>query len=123
MMWIRRDDTVEVIAGEDRGARGKVLRVDRRGGKIVVEQINRVYKHVRRSQRNPQGGRLSVEMPIAVSNALLVCRSCNAATRTGARFLADGSKERFCKKCGAGNGVIATAKARQTAPAGRKDNA
>ncbi len=112
-MWIRVNDTVEIITGEDRGTRGKVLRVDRNSGKLVVEQINRVYKHVRRSQRNPQGGRLSMEMPIPASNALLVCEACGAAVRIGARLLDDGSKERFCKKCGAGNGQIAPARARR----------
>jgi large subunit ribosomal protein L24 len=110
-MWIRVNDTVEVIAGDDRGTRGKVLRVDRRAGKVVVEHVNRVYKHVRRSQKNPQGGRLSMEMPISLSNVLLVCEKCGAPTRTGARFLQDGSKERFCKKCGAANGHIAPPKA------------
>jgi large subunit ribosomal protein L24 len=111
-MLIRVDDTVQVIAGEDRGSRGKVLRVNRSAGKLVVEGINRVYKHVRRSQRNPQGGRLSMEMPIPMSNVLLVCGKCGAPTRLGARFLADGAKERFCRKCGAGNGQVAPAKAR-----------
>ncbi|HYW80925.1 MAG TPA: 50S ribosomal protein L24 [Thermoguttaceae bacterium] len=110
-MWIRVDDTVEILTGEDRGTRGKVLRVERNAGKAVVEHVNRVYKHVRRSQRNPQGGRLSMEMPIQLSNVALVCESCGAAARVGARYLDDGSKERFCKKCGAGNGQIAPAKA------------
>ena len=110
-MFIHVDDTVEIIAGDDRGARGKVLRVNRSTGKIVVEHVNRVYKHVRRSQKNPQGGRLSMEMPIQLSNALLVCEACDTATRVGARFLDDGSKERYCKKCGAGNGQIAPPKA------------
>jgi large subunit ribosomal protein L24 len=66
-----------------------------------------VYRHVRRNQKNPQGGRLSVEMPIAQSNVALVCQACGAATRVGARLRADGGKERFCKKCGAGIGQIA----------------
>ena len=110
-MWIRSGDTVEVLTGDDRGTRGKVLRVDRRAGKLVVEQVNRVYKHVRRSQRNPQGGRLSMEMPVPMSNVSLVCEKCAAATRVGARFLSDGSKERYCKKCGAGNGQIAPPRA------------
>jgi large subunit ribosomal protein L24 len=111
-MSIRTNDTVEVIAGDDRGTRGKVLRVDHRAGKVVVEHVNRVYKHVRRSQKNPQGGRLSIEMPVQMSNVLLICEKCSAATRTGVRLLDDGSKERFCKKCGAGNGQIAPPKAR-----------
>jgi len=109
-MNIKTDDIVEVIAGDDIGVRGKVLKVDHQAGKIIVEGVNRVYKHVRRSQRNPQGGRLSKEMPIRISNALLVCQKCGRPTRTGSRFLDDGSKERFCKKCGTGLGDIAPAR-------------
>ena len=66
-MHIRVNDTVEISTGDDAGVRARVLRVDRASGKILVEGVNRVYKHVRRSQRNPQGGRLSKEMPIQVS--------------------------------------------------------
>jgi len=106
-MLIRINDMVQVITGENRGDRGKVLRVDHKADKVTVEGVNLVYKHVRHSQRNPQGGRLSMEMPVQVSNVLLVCEHCGAAARLGARFLDDGSKERYCKKCGAGNGQIA----------------
>jgi len=109
-MHIRVNDVVEVHTGDDRGSRAKVLTVDHAAGKLVVEGINRVYKHVKRSQKNPQGGRLSKEMPIQISNVLLVCRSCGKATRTGARLASDGSKERFCKKCGSGVGTIAPPK-------------
>jgi large subunit ribosomal protein L24 len=105
-MHIRVDDIVEVMRGEDR-LRGKVLRVLADENKLVVEGANRVYRHIRRSQKNLQGGRLSKEMPIAISNVLLVCTSCGLPTRTGARFRADGAKERYCKKCQAGIGVIA----------------
>ena len=66
-MLIKIDDTVEVISGRDKGQRGKVLKVDRENGKVVVEGLNRVYKHVKKSQRNPQGGRLSKEGFINVS--------------------------------------------------------
>jgi large subunit ribosomal protein L24 len=110
-MHIRVNDTVEVLTGDDRGVRGKVLSVDRNAGKLIVESVNRVYKHVRRSQRNPQGGRLSKEMPIQISNVLLVCSACNRRTRTGARYRPDGSKERFCKKCGKSLGQFAPARA------------
>lgn len=106
-MHIRLDDTVEVLVGDDRGVRGKVLSVDRTAGKLIVEGVNRVYKHVRRSQRNPQGGRLSKEMPVQMSNVMLVCTSCDQRTKTGARYRNDGSKERYCKKCGKAQGVIA----------------
>jgi len=112
-MRIKTNDTVKVICGEDRGATGNVLRVVRAKQKVVVEGVNRVYKHVRRSQKNPQGGRLSREMPISVSNVLLVCGACGAGTRVGMRSLPDGSKERYCKKCGAGNGQVSRPKARK----------
>jgi large subunit ribosomal protein L24 len=111
-MWIKTNDTVKVIAGEDRGTTAKVIRVNRKAGKIVVEGCNRVYKHVKRSQKNPQGGRLSKEMPIVASNVLLMCEACGAGTRVGVRYLPNGTKERYCKKCGAGNGHVSPPKAR-----------
>jgi len=106
-MQIKVDDMVEVTTGDDSGERARVISVDATLGKIVVEGVNRVYKHVRRSQRNPQGGRLSKEMPIQASNVKLVCEKCNAATRVGLRYESDGSKVRYCKKCGADLGQIA----------------
>ena len=111
-MWIKRNDTVAVITGEDRGTQGRVLRVMPKAGKLVVEGVNRVYKHVRRSQKSPQGGRLSKEMPVYACNVQLVCEGCGAATRVGVRYLDSGAKERYCKKCGAGNGQVSPPKAR-----------
>lgn len=115
-MHIRVDDTVLVLTGDDRETQGRVLKVFRGEKKVIVEGVNRVYKHVRPSQRNPQGGRLSKEMPVHVSNVMLVCPSCGSPTRTGARRAADGSKERYCKRCGAGIGQLAPPKSRSTAP-------
>jgi large subunit ribosomal protein L24 len=109
-MHIKANDTVEVITGDDKGEKKKVLLIDREKGRVVVEGVNLVYKHVRRSQKNPQGGRLSKEMPIQISNVLLVCNRCGKGVRTGARVAKDGSKERFCKKCGTGLGQLAPAK-------------
>jgi large subunit ribosomal protein L24 len=109
-MHIKTNDTVEVISGDDKGMRRKVLHIDREQGRLVVEGVNLVYKHVRRSQRNPQGGRLSKEMPLQISNVLLVCPRCNRGVRTGARLAKDGSKERYCKKCGSALGEIAPPK-------------
>lgn len=100
-MYIRKDDTVVVTAGDDKGKRGKVLRVLRAENKIVVEGVNKVYRHLKPSRRNPQGGRLSKEMPIDASNAALLDPSTNAPTRVGVRYLDDGSKELFAKKSGA----------------------
>jgi large subunit ribosomal protein L24 len=110
-MLIRSGDTVEVIAGNDRGQKSRVVKVDRAVGKAIVEGVNRVKKHIRRSQKHPQGGVLSKEMPVQLSNLKYVCQSCGSASRLGARFLENGSKERFCKKCGASAGQIAPAKA------------
>ena len=109
-MLIRTGDNVEVIAGNDRGQKSRVIKVDRESGKALVEGVNRVKKHIRRSQKYPQGGVLSKEMPVQLSNLKYVCQSCGAPTRLGARFLDDGSKERFCKKCNASAGQIAPAK-------------
>lgn len=110
-MLIKTGDTVEVIAGADKGARNKVVKIDRKSGKALVEGVAKVYKHVRRSQKYPQGGRLSKEMPVQLSNLMYFCESCAKGTRLGARFTDDGTKERFCKKCGTGAGQIAPAKA------------
>ena len=68
-----------------------------------------MYKHVKRSQKHPQGGRLSKEMPVDLSNVMYVCESCGSRTRLGARFTDEGAKERFCRKCGASAGEIAPA--------------
>jgi large subunit ribosomal protein L24 len=110
-MHIKVDDMVEVITGDDRGQRGRVLTVDHQAGKLVVEGVNLVYKHVRRSQRNPQGGRLSKEMPVRTSNVALICEKCNHAARVGKRYDKDGCKVRYCKKCGTVIGEISPAKA------------
>ena len=113
-MLIKTGDIVEVRTGNDRGTRAKVLAVrpakpggkPGRGGTLVVEGVNRVYRHIRRSQKNPQGGRLSKEMPIDASNVLPVCPACGKATRVGKRATDDGGKERFCRKCGGELGAI-----------------
>jgi large subunit ribosomal protein L24 len=115
-MHLRKDDIVEVITGDDAGTSkrrrtARVLRVLPDKNKVVVEGINRVYRHMKPNRRNAQGGRLSKEMPVAVSNVLLFCANCQRGVRIGKRYAADGSKERFCKKCGAGLGDIAKARA------------
>jgi large subunit ribosomal protein L24 len=105
-MLIRKGDMVRVIAGDDAGATARVLRVNREKGKLVVEGVNKVYKHMKPNRRNPQGGRLSKEMPIDVSNVMLIDPSTSRPTRVGVRILADGTKERFAKKSGASLGRI-----------------
>lgn len=110
-MKFRIDDEVQVIAGADKDRRGKILKIDREKNKVVVEGIARVWKHVRRSQKNPQGGRLNKEMPIDASNVMLVDPTTGQPTRIGVRYLEDGSKERYAKKSGASLGLISPASA------------
>jgi large subunit ribosomal protein L24 len=111
-MHVRKDDMVEVIAGDDaqKGRARRVLRVLPDENKVVVEGVNRVYKHVKPSRRNPQGGRLSKEMPVAASNVLLYCNACRHGVRAGRRYAADGRKERYCKKCGGSLGFLSKAR-------------
>ena len=99
-MYIRKDDTVVVLTGDDKGTRGKVLRILRAKGKVVIEGVNKVYRHLKPSRRNPQGGRLSKEMPVDASNVMLIDPVKGVPTRVGVRTLADGSKELFAKKSG-----------------------
>ena len=109
-MLLKVDDEVLVIAGGDKGHRGKILVVDRKRNRVVVEGAGLVRKHVRRSQKNPQGGRLSKEMPIHASNVMVIDPSTGKPTRIGVRYLDDGSKERFAKKSGASLGRVAPSK-------------
>jgi large subunit ribosomal protein L24 len=112
-MHVKKDDLVEVIAGDDaeKGRARRVLRVLVEKNKVVVEGVNKVYKHLKPNRRNAQGGRLSKEMPVAVSNVLLYCPTCRRGRRIGRRYAADGRKERYCKKCGAGLGALSKPRA------------
>jgi large subunit ribosomal protein L24 len=100
MMQIRVNDVVEVLTGDDKGKRGKVISIDRDKNKVVVQGINLVYRHMKPSRRNQQGGRLSKEMAVALSNVALIDPSTNKPTRVGVRYLPDGSKELYAKKSG-----------------------
>ena len=110
-MHIRKDDVVQVMIGEDKGKRGRVLRVFPTLGKLLVEGVNRAYKHMKPSRRNQQGGRLSKEMPVDISNVMLICPQTNKPTLIGVRYLADGSKERYSKKSGVSMGRVAPPRA------------
>ncbi len=109
-MRIQTGDMVKVIRGADHGQTGKVLSVNHESKKIVVEGMNMVHKHVRPSQRNPQGGRLHKEMPIDISNIMALCPKTNQPTRIGVRYLKDGSKERYAKVSGESMGTISPPK-------------
>ena len=110
-MHIRKDDMVVVITGDDKGPEPrKVLRVLPTAGKIVVEGVNRVFKHLKPSAKNQQGGRLSKEMPIDASNVLLYNPSIRRGVRVGYRFTATGQKERYCKVTNESLGNVGPAK-------------
>lgn len=102
---IRRNDTVEIVCGARKGSRGRVLRAIPQKGKILVEGVNIVLKHVRPDpRRHPRGGRDEREMPIDASNAMLLCqnRDCerhDRPVRTGTLVDDDGKKHRVCVKC------------------------
>lgn len=98
-MKIRKDDTVLVIAGRDRGKKGKVRFAHPKDKKLVVEGINFIKKHARATGRVKQAGIIEQEAPITVSNVMLLCSRCNHPTRVGFRFLEDGRKVRICRAC------------------------
>lgn len=113
-MKIKKGDSVIVTTGNDKGdTPRRVLSVAKDGQKLVVQGVNVVFKHVKRNHpKSPQGGRLEVEMPIAVSNVRFYCEKCGGGVRLGYRFEADGSKVRHCRKCGTSVGTISPAKAK-----------
>jgi large subunit ribosomal protein L24 len=98
-MNVAKNDTVEIISGEDKGKRGKVLKTFPEKNRIIVEKVNFIKRHTRPTQKNPKGGILEKEAPIHVSNVMVVCPKCGSPTRVGHKRLADGGKERVCKAC------------------------
>ena len=95
---IKKNDQVQIMAGKDRGKSGRVLRVDRDRGRVVVEGLNMVKKAIRPRGQNQKGGITSVEAALAISNVQVLCKKCGP-TRIGLRTDKD-EKVRFCKKCG-----------------------
>jgi len=98
--YVRKDDFVEVITGKDKGKRGKVLRVHTDEGRLVVEKIHMIKRHMRPSRLTQQGGIIEREGKIHASNVMLVCTRCDRPVRIGKKYLDDGKKVRICRKCG-----------------------
>jgi large subunit ribosomal protein L24 len=96
---IKKDDFVKVIAGKDRGKQGKVLRVFPKEGRITVERISMVKRHTRPTQKVQQGGIIEREGKIHISNVMLVCVKCDRGVRIGHKYLENGRKVRFCRRC------------------------
>jgi len=97
---IRKGDTVKVIAGKDVGKTGKVLKILAEKGRVIVEGVNFVKKHARRTREDRAGGIHQVEASIHASNVMLVCPKCRQTTRIGHKVLAERKKARTCLKCG-----------------------
>ena len=96
---IKTNDIVVVIAGNERGKKGKVLRVDRNRNRILIQGVNIVKKHQKPTRQMQKGGIIELEKPIHQSNVMLICQKCDKPTRFGTKLLADGKKVRYCKKC------------------------
>ena len=98
-MKIRKNDTVLVIVGKDRGKKGKVRFAYPKDETLMVEGINFMKKHARATGQVRQAGIIEREAPIKISNVMFLCNKCNHPTRIGFHFLEDGKKVRFCKAC------------------------
>lgn len=99
MFKIRKGDTVQVSKGNDRGKKGKVLKMLLEKNRAIVEGINLVKKHRRKTRDDQQGGIVSIESSISISNLMLVCKNCNRPTRPAFSVLKDDVKVRTCKIC------------------------
>ena len=95
---VKRDDQVMVMTGRDKGKSGKILQVDRKSGKVIVQSLNMVKKAVKPKRQDEKGGIIEIEAPLNVSNVQIMCKKCGP-TRVGYK-VDDGSKTRICKKCG-----------------------
>jgi large subunit ribosomal protein L24 len=96
---VRRGDTVVLLRGRDRGKQGKIMATLPREGRLIVEGLNMVKKHVKPRRSNEKGQRVSIAAPIQVGNVQVVCPQCNKATRVAIRRGANGERERACKHC------------------------
>lgn len=97
---VKTGDTVIVLSGKNKGKKGKVLAVSPKEGKVIVERVNMVSKHVKPRKMGEQGGIVKAEGAMYASKVQIVCPRCHKPTRVGHKIFEDGTKERICKKCG-----------------------
>lgn len=98
-LGIKKEDTVQVITGSEKGKKGRVLAVLTDKHKVLVERVRMVKRHMKPSKQYQQGGIIEKEAPMQMSNVMLVCPKCEKPTRIGALMLENGKKVRVCKKC------------------------
>jgi len=96
---IKKEDTVVVLTGKDQGKRGRVIAVFPQKGRLLVERVNMIKKHMKPNQQYKQGGIIEMEASLITSNVMLVCPKCDTPTRVANQMLEDGRKIRACKKC------------------------
>lgn len=98
-LGIRKEDTVLVTSGKEKGKKGRVLSVMPGSDRILIERVNIVKRHMKPSKQYSQGGIIEKEAPVHRANVMLVCPKCGSPTRVGNLILGDGRKVRVCKKC------------------------
>jgi len=103
-MKIHKNDTVMVIAGNSRGKSGKVLKMFRDEGRVIIEGVNIIKRHSKASQKNPQGGIVQKEAPISAANVMVICPKCSKPSRVGRKPVTDSATERkqmmrVCRNC------------------------
>ena len=96
---VKAGDSILVLSGKDRGKKGKVIEVNSKTRKVLVEGVNMATKHAKPKAMNQQGGIIHQEAPIDASNVMLICPKCKKPARTGYTFIENGRKARTCKKC------------------------
>jgi large subunit ribosomal protein L24 len=95
---LRKDDTVQVIAGKEKGKKGRIVKIDRDKGRLIIEGLNMVKKAMKKRKQTDKGGITEIEAPLAVSNVMIVCKKCGP-TRIGYKIAGE-AKTRVCRKCG-----------------------
>ena len=98
-LHVKKGDTVQILSGKDKGKEGKILAAQPKKGKVIVEGVNKVKRHTKPSQTNPQGGIVTKDAAIFSSKVMVVCPSCKKPTRI-AHKIEDGKSKRVCKHCG-----------------------
>ncbi|HOV13283.1 MAG TPA: 50S ribosomal protein L24 [Spirochaetota bacterium] len=95
---LKKEDLVEIVVGKDKGKSGKIIEIDRKNNKVLIEGLNMIKKTQKKSNKNPNGGITEIEAFIDHSNVMIVCPKCKKSTRVGLKVVGD-SKKRICKKC------------------------
>jgi large subunit ribosomal protein L24 len=98
-LGIKKEDTVFVVTGKEKGKKGRVLAVNKSKDNLLIEKINIIKKHMKPSKKYTQGGIIEKEAPIQISNVILICPKCSQLTKVGVVELEGGKKYRTCKKC------------------------